>query len=440
MVGWPNILNAERTDVPSWANPSIGVGAPTPSPPGEHTWCTPALYEELRNIASALVAQNQASTSGASDGVVQHGPRINEGPPVLSLPGASRANRRRASFEETSVDWLQVAPEDDGQSAERNTDSTAGVAQGKFLCPFADSSGLCNEPEMQKKRKKKRKLAISASDKGASLGRKLSVFSRLTDLERHVLSRHLKAYVHCRRCYEANKPSKFVRYDGFQRHFRSTCSKGTPQLNPKKFAFMLMPCYRDPGGLFVKALSGFPKARTALLLEGYLREKFTRDIRRCECCAKLDDEEMDAIKVPISAMATPGVQLRTVSASEDLDEDRFPPEEEEGVDEKPVSEAGHASNLDVGPLVSSNSYLSEMRSTAQEHRTIDFSDQGEQANQGSLGHYNGVSADDDGTIPESDLDNAFYKSLESLDQLLAQPWTDFGLESEEPDATWMGSS
>ena len=149
---------------------------------------------------------------------------------------------------------------------------------------------------------------------------------------------------------------------------------------------------------------------------------------------------MDAIKVPISAMATPGVQLRTVSASEDLDEDRFPPEEEEGVDEKPVSEAGHASNLDVGPLVSSNSYLSEMRSTAQEHRTIDFSDQGEQASQGSLGHYNGVSADDDGTIPESDLDNAFYKSLESLDQLLAQPWTDFGLESEEPDATWMGSS
>ena len=123
-----------------------------------------------------------------------------------------------------------------------------------------------------------------------------------------------------------------------------------------------------------------------------------------------------------------------------MDEDRFPPEEEEGVDEKPVSEAGHASNLDVGPLVSSNSYLSEMRSTAQEHRTIDFSDQGEQASQGSLGHYNGVSADDDGTIPESDLDNAFYKSLESLDQLLAQPWTDFGLESEEPDATWMGSS
>ncbi|KAM5531855.1 hypothetical protein V8D89_014485 [Ganoderma adspersum] len=445
LAGSSGILNAtSRTDVPN-TNLPIGAGTPAPVPPGERTWCTPAFYEDLRNIARALVAQEQAATSRASDGVAQYGSSIDEGPPMPSLPGAPRAKRRRDSTEKTPAGSLRVAS-DGSHSTEGNSGSTAAVAQEKVLCPFADSSGVCDEPEPEKRSAKRRKVGVSASDNGPKPS-KLSVFGRPTDLERHVLSRHLKVHVHCRRCYEANKPSEFARYDGFLRHLRDTCLRVKDTKISRKTssqcAFIPMPCYRDPGGLFVRGLSGLRKTRTAFSLEESLR-KYTKDIRRCECCTKLDDEEMDAIKAPTSTMGNPDVQPRTVSASasDGLDEDRLPPEEEEGVDEKPISESGHASNLDVSPLVSSTSYLSEMRSTVQEHGTVGFSDLEKQEKQGSLAHCGVVSADHDGTIQESDLDNTFYESVESLEQLLAQPWcsTDFGLEALEPDANWMGSS
>ncbi|KAI1796361.1 hypothetical protein LXA43DRAFT_1157385 [Ganoderma leucocontextum] len=288
----PGILNAaSRADVPN-SNPPIGARAAADPGhcgvsilPGDPTWYTPAFYEELRNIADSLVAQNQAPTSnasGASDPVAQYGHRIDEALPGPSVPRALCSKSQHASTRMTLGGSGQASSS--GHLAVGSSAFTSGVARKKFLCPFADSSGACHGRTCKKGNSQGRKTRTQVSDSEEEAGEepktpKPSTFSRPTDVDRHVLSVHMSAKVYCKRPHEGGHPLPFARYDGFQRHLRYTSlQKGEP---------------------FVMGLSGLRVARTALSLERWLRTNAKiEDIRRCDCCAKLTDEEIDASQPP----------------------------------------------------------------------------------------------------------------------------------------------
>ncbi len=440
----PGILNASLSaDVPCY-NPPIGAGAAAvPVHPGEPAWYTPAFYEELRNIASTLVAQCQAPTSSASEQAVQYGPRIDEALPGPSLPRGPRSKSLQASTRTTRAGARQASS--GGQLAVTSSGPTSGVAKKKLLCPFADSSGVCCEPEPEEGSSKGCKAQVSDPEKGASQRPKPSkppkihTFGRPTDVDRHVLSKHMKVNVYCKRHHEPNQRCQFARYDGFQRHLRGTCLKGKTidRETSRRYAFIPMPCYKDDEGRFVKGLSALRVAQTALSLETWLRTNFTDDIRRCsKCCARLNDEQMDAIRPTPLAVGSPRAQPASLYASEDLDEDRLPPEEEEGVDEEPFSESGQPSNLDVGPA-SSTGYLAETHPIAQEYPALGFSELGQRESQESSAHC-GIEdpADYHGTIQAIGSDNTFHEYAGSLYQLENVPWyIDFGLEAPDPDVT-----
>nr|VWP00709.1 DNA primase (EC [Ganoderma boninense] len=425
LAGPSGILDAAPcADVPSCDQP-VGAGAAA----GEHTWCTPAFYDELCKIAGALVAQSQPapSTSNASEEVAQDGPCIDEAPPEAISP-SPEAPRRRASSKRTRAG---------SRKARNRGHRTEGSSGEKFLCPLADSNGVCHSKVGLDSGSSEapRKIKASAYWNGAiqkPRPPKLSAFGRAADLERHILSVHLNVHVRCRRCDDAGKLTQFARYDGFLRHLRGTCF-GEEDFDigreaSRQFAFISMPCYRDPGGLFVKALSALRKTRTALSLENSLREKYTKDVRRCDCCRNLDDEEMEAIKPPHLAMGDSYVQCTPNRAFEVSDEARLPPEAEEGVEEEPVAEPGEAPNLDV-PTPGFSGFPGLEERESQESRSV---------------HVVAVPADPNSTVQVTGSENTSHEPAALiLDQLpeLFQPWEiDFELEVDPEalvsDTTW----
>ncbi|PIL34117.1 hypothetical protein GSI_03828 [Ganoderma sinense ZZ0214-1] len=441
LAGSSGVCNAvEQAEIPN-SSPPVGAGVAVPVPTGEHTWCTPAFYEELYKTASVLVAQTQALTSGASDGGAQYTPRIDEAPPQAISPSPV-APRYPASTKRTRAGSRQT--QNSSHLADRDSGYTARKAQKKLLCPLADSSGVCHsKAELDSGSSEPRKTKASASKKRAiqePQPPKLSTFGRQADLERHIFSVHLNVRLRCRRCYEANKCAQFARYDGFLRHLRTTCfgvkDSTISRRDAAQFGFISMPCYQHSD--FARALSGLRKTQTALSLEASLREKYKHDnldIRRCDCCRDLDDEEMDAIKPPSTAMGSSLTQPKTDGAFEVSDEDRLPPEAEEGVNEEPVSEPEHESNLHVGSA-SSAGYRSEMLSTGQEYPAPSLpglSGLEEQESQENSVHHGVVPAAHHGTVQGTEPHNTSQEpTVLNLDELLA----DFGLEALASDPTW----